>query len=447
MSESKKGLKKDFLWNLIAEGISAGQSALILVFISAGMATTDAGIFSIGYAISTIACVIGMYGVRNYQVTDVNNRYRFKSYLVTRFITVFVSIAVVCLYLVYQLTTSNYVLSKAIAVILICIWKLDSVFEDVVYGMYQQRGYLALGARTYAIRVMASTLLFCVLTLTGLELNYILVIVCIFSYVATLVSFKLTYHYVKNAGNEIIDSNAVDNSTVADTINSNIKEETEVVNKNTVYSVLDGVKQILIQCLPLAISGALGNYIGNAPKYSIDWFMDDNAQAIFGYILMPSFVILILSNSVYRPILPSLSALYNKKDGKAFGRRLCKQLLMVGAMGLVILAGGFLLGIPVLSLLYSTDLTPYKMQFMLLLLGGIGYALATFASAILTVMRKQNTIAICYAACAVICFLSSKSLITMAGFTGAVIQYDVCNILLSVILYTVIACSIKSSNS
>jgi O-antigen/teichoic acid export membrane protein len=447
MSESKKGLKKDFLWNLIAEGISAGQSALILVFISAGMAITDAGIFSIGYAISTIACVIGMYGVRNYQVTDVNNRYRFKSYLVTRFITVFLSIAVVCLYLVYQLTTSNYVLSKAIAVILICIWKLDSVFEDVVYGMYQQRGYLALGARTYALRLMASTLLFCVLTLTGLDLNFILIIVCIFSYVATLVSFKLTYHYVKNAGNEIIDSNAVDNSTVVDTINSNIKEETEVVNKNTVYSVFDGVKQILIQCLPLAISGALGNYIGNAPKYSIDWFMDDNAQAIFGYILMPSFVILILSNSVYRPILPSLSELYNKKDSKAFGRRLCKQLLMVGAMGLVILAGGFLLGIPVLSLLYSTDLTPYKMQFMLLLLGGIGYALATFASAILTVMRKQNTIAICYAICAGICFLSSKSLINMAGFTGAVIQYDICNILLSVILFTVIIYSIKNPKS
>ena len=69
MSESKKGLKKDFLWNLIAEGISAGQSALILVFISACMSINDAGIFSIGYAISTIACVIGAYGVRNYQVT------------------------------------------------------------------------------------------------------------------------------------------------------------------------------------------------------------------------------------------------------------------------------------------------------------------------------------------------------------------------------------------
>ena len=446
MSESKKGLKKDFLWNLIAEGISAGQSALILVFISAGMATTDAGIFSIGYAISTIACVIGMYGVRNYQVTDINNRYRFKSYLVTRFITVFGSIAVVCLYLAYQLATSNYVLSKAVAVILICIWKLDSVFEDVVYGMYQQRGYLALGARTYAIRLMASTILFCMLTLTGLDLNYILVIVCIFSYVATLVSFKLTYHYVKSVGNEIISYNTVNNSTDIDIIDSNrnIKEHSKTDNKKTSYSVLDGVKQILIQCFPLAISGALGNYIGNAPKYSIDWFMDDNAQAIFGYILMPSFVILILSNSVYRPILPSLSELYNKKDGKAFGRRLCKQLLMVGAMGLVILAGGFLLGIPVLSLLYSTDLTPYKMQFMLLLLGGIGYALATFASAILTVMRKQNTIAICYAACAVICFLSSKSLIEMAGFTGAVIQYDICNILLSVILFTVIIYSINN---
>lgn len=414
MSESKKGLKKDFLWNLIAEGISAGQSALILVFISAGMSIKDAGVFSIGYAISTIACVIGNYGVRNYQVTDTDNRFGFKSYLVARFITGFVSMFLVCLYLAFLLATSGYSITKAIAVILICIWKLDSVFEDVVYGMYQQRGFLALGASTYAIRLMASTLIFCILTLTGLDFITILVIVCLFSYIATFVSFKMTYLYVKSD----IDTGST--------------------------PVIAGVKTILIQCLPLAISGALGNYIGNAPKYSIDWFMDDSAQAIFGYILMPSFVILILSNSVYRPMLPSLSDLYNKGDGKAFGRRLCKQLSMVGAMAIAILLGGFLLGIPVLSILYSADLSMYKPQFMLLLVGGIGYALATFASAILTVMRKQNIIAICYAICALMCIGSSKILIELAGFTGAVIQYDICNIVLAVMLFAVVVYSIRN---
>jgi O-antigen/teichoic acid export membrane protein len=433
MSESKKGLKKDFLWNLIAEGISAGQAALILVFISACMSINDAGIFSIGYAISTIACVIGAYGVRNYQVTDVNNRYRFKSYLVARLLTIFTSLVLVCIYLGILLLRSSYTIPKAVAVILICIWKLDSIFEDVVYGMYQQRGYLALGARTYAIRLMSSTALFCILTVTGLDLISILMVVCIFSYIATLVSFKLTYPYV---------SGAVDTTGTNDIRNDNSRS----FNGDGAYNVLTGVRQILIQCLPLAISGALGNYIGNAPKYSIDWFMDDSAQAIFGYILMPSFVILILSNSVYRPILPSLSELYNKGDGKAFGRKLSRQLLVVGAMALVILTGGFLLGIPVLSILYSTDLSPYKTEFMLLLLGGIGYALATFASAILTVMRRQNTIAICYGVCAIVCFLSSKSLITLAGFTGAVIQYDICNLFLAVMLFAVITHSINAKN-
>jgi O-antigen/teichoic acid export membrane protein len=430
MAESKKGLKKDFLWNLIAEGISAGQSALILVFISAGMSIQDAGVFSIGYAISTIACVIGNYGVRNYQVTDTNNRYRFKSYLVARFITVFASLFFVGLYLAFLLATSGYSITKAIAVMLICIWKLDSVFEDVVYGMYQQRGFLALGARTYAIRVLSSTLLFCVLTLTGLDFITILVIVCLFSYIATFVSFKMTYPYVKEDRDK---DNAIESRQ--------IREENE---EN--LSVIGGVKKILIQCLPLAISGALGNYIGNAPKYSIDWFMDDSAQAIFGYILMPSFVILILSNSVYRPILPSLSDLYKKSDSKAFGSRLCKQLLMVGAMALAILAGGFILGIPVLSILYNTDLSMYKPQFMLLLVGGIGYALATFASAILTVMRKQNAIAVCYAICSLMCIGSSKFLINLAGFTGAVIQYDVCNIVLAVMLFIAVVYHIKYSN-
>lgn len=424
MSKSKKGLKKDFLWNFIAEGISAGQSALILVFISAAMSISDAGVFSIGYAISTIACVIGMYGVRNYQVTDVTNKFRFKSYLVARFITVFASLCIVGIYLIFLLARSSYTNSKALAVILICIWKLDSVFEDVVYGMYQQRGFLALGARTYAVRLSASTMLFCALTLTGLDLITILVIVCIFSYVATIISFRLTYPCVGSAQTDILYSS-----------------NSQTIN----VGVAAGARQILRQCLPLAISGALGNYIGNAPKYSIDLFMDDGSQAIFGYILMPSFVILILSNSVYRPILPGLSDLYIEGDNRAFGQKIYKQLLMVLIMALVILAGGYVFGIPVLSVLYSTDLTRYKTQFMLLLVGGLGYALASFACAILTVMRKQRTIAICYIICSLLCIFSSKILIDVAGFTGAVIQYDFCNIILALMLFAVIAYAIRSS--
>ena len=153
MSESKKGLKKDFLWNLIAEGISAGQSALILVFISACMSINDAGIFSIGYAISTIACVIGAYGVRNYQVTDVNNRYRFKSYLVARLLTIFTSLVLVCIYLGILLLRSSYTIPKSVAVILICIWKLDSIFEDVVYGMYQRPARASVAARPLSLSV------------------------------------------------------------------------------------------------------------------------------------------------------------------------------------------------------------------------------------------------------------------------------------------------------
>ena len=120
---------------------------------------------------------------------------------------------------------------------------------------------------------------------------------------------------------------------------------------------------------------------------------------------------------------------------------------MVGAMALAILAGGFILGIPVLSILYNTDLSMYKPQFMLLLVGGIGYALATFASAILTVMRKQNTIAVCYAICSLMCIGSSKFLINLAGFTGAVIQYDVCNIALALMLFATIIYLICSSNN
>ena len=49
-----------------------------------------------------------------------------------------------------------------------------------------------------------------------------------------------------------------------------------------------------------------------------------------------------------------------------------------------------MLGIPVLSWLYNTDLSPYKSELLILLLGGGFLSLANLCGSVLTIMRKHR---------------------------------------------------------
>ena len=73
--------KSEFFWNTIASAIMSLLSALLLMFCTRINGTEIAGMFSIAFATSVILNGIGDYGIRIYQVTDTNRKYKFGEYL------------------------------------------------------------------------------------------------------------------------------------------------------------------------------------------------------------------------------------------------------------------------------------------------------------------------------------------------------------------------------
>ena len=127
---------------------------------------------------------------------------------------------------------------------------------------------------------------------------------------------------------------------------------------------------LLKVCFPLFAGAFLSFYIGNAPKYAIDAMLTDELQACYGFIAMPVFVIGLLNNFIFNPMLYKLSMMWNDGRVGQFVRKILLQSLIVAGITLVCIIGAFLLGVPVLSWLYNTDLAPYKAELLLLLLGG-----------------------------------------------------------------------------
>ena len=401
MNKDTSITRRAFVWNTVSGMINAGQSALILIFISHYLTHNDAGVFTIGFALANLFATMGRYGVRNYQVTDVRENSRFGEYLWARALTVAASLGLMVVYLGVQAGRGLYSVEKTGVIAVICLWKMIDAVEDVYYGMYQQKGRLDIGAKCYSLRLIASTAVFCAL----LALRSSLMLACA---VSTGVSIALAAVMIR--------------STIGGFHLPDERPRGKAVGR------------ILRVCLPLFIGTTLSIFVGNSPKYMIDWYMDEGTQAIFGYIMMPAFVIMVLNQIIYQPIIRGLGELWQSGDRARFVRRVLLQYLVVLGVTAVVILGGYLLGIPLLSLMYNVDLSPYRGAFILLLLGGGVYALVNFIMVPLTAMRFQNCIPFGFGGAAVLSVALGGAIVSGRGIMGASWLYLALNLVLAVYL-------------
>lgn len=105
------------------------------------------------------------------------------------------------------------------------------------------------------------------------------------------------------------------------------------------------VKYLLIECVPLFGGSYLSMYIGNAPKYAIDATMTSEQQACFNFVFMPVFVVGLLNNFIYQPILGKLAVRWKKSEYSAFVKMILKQCVFLTIMIISVLVGGYLLGL------------------------------------------------------------------------------------------------------
>ena len=79
--------KQSVVWNIMSSGLNSVVSMFLLLVVTRVSGVVDAGIFSLGFSTSQMMLTIGNYGMRNYQATDIENKYSFGIYRSSRIIT------------------------------------------------------------------------------------------------------------------------------------------------------------------------------------------------------------------------------------------------------------------------------------------------------------------------------------------------------------------------
>ena len=152
--------KQSVFWNMMSSGLNSIVSMLLLWVVTLLNGVSDAGIFSLGFSTSQMMLTIGNYGMRNYQATDVTNKYSIKVYEASRIITNIIMMISVLGFVWYE----GYYFEKALITILLCLLKVTDAFDDVYGGYYQVKGRLDISGKIMSIRIGAYVLGF-ILTL------------------------------------------------------------------------------------------------------------------------------------------------------------------------------------------------------------------------------------------------------------------------------------------
>lgn len=380
--------KQSVFWNMMSSGLNSIVSMLLLWVVTLLNGVSDAGIFSLGFSTSQMMLTIGNYGMRNYQATDVTNKYSIKVYEASRIVTNIIMMVSVLGFVWFE----GYYFEKALITILLCLLKVTDAFDDVYGGYYQVKGRLDIAGKIMSIRIGAYVLGF-ILTLI---FTHSLILSCLISIIISSIVLIVLIHSTK-----II-----------------IPLEKPSFQWNRIWN-------LLTECFPLCISAFLLIYMGNAPKYAIDTYLTAKDQAYYTYLFMPCFVTNLFVGFALQPLLVRLSKSWVHKEYRKF-IKLC-GLIFAGALiiSTIIIIGGAILGCPILSIVFGVSLSAYTNVLVVLLIGGAFFAFAVIEQVILTVMRRQVYLLVGFGIASAIAMFISGILVKKFALLGAAYAYTI----------------------
>ncbi len=385
--------KTIYFWNIAGSACNAFVSVLLLAAVTHILEPAQSDIFSIAWAIVQLALTVGTFQVRLYQATDVSGRYSFKQYFIFRLVTIAAMIGVA----LGNIYIHHYTGYKAAVILALCLYKAIEALSDVYQGWFQQKERLDLAGKALSVRVFLVLIVF-VLTI-WISRNLLIGCICMIA-VSVFCLFLFEVRYLVSGAFSI--------------------------NERHIQG-LRWMGSLFVVCFPLFLNSFLVMSIFNAPKIAIDnaissGLMKTGEQTVYGIIFMPTSVINLMY-IVFRPVITKMAIVWQQKRKDDYLKLMLGVLTKLGAISVVILAGGYLLGIPALTIVYGVNLEKAKTALMILLLAG---GMNTFVNVLdnsLTVIRKQYLLVIAYVITWVFALCAAPWMVNRFGINGAALSF------------------------
>ena len=390
---------RDFMWNSIGQGAWGMVFPILTIVVTQLSGVERAGMFSFAFVVANLLYIVGTYGVRTYQVSDIDEYHSFSDYQLNRLGT--------CFFMVVAGFVFCNIAGYSGEMFTVCmglfVYKAFDALGEVYEGRLQQVDKLYLGGVSLALRSVVSFALYAIALLVTGDLGIAAIVMAVAAGASFLfVTFPLT----------LLET-----------------------PRSTPLS-LRSVGLLFKECLPVFLALFMYAVIDNLPKFVMQGAsLPYDNQLYFNALYFPAQAILITVQLIYRPLLVKMARAWADES-----RRARFDILIVAMLALIVgitVVGVLLMawiGLPVMGFLYGIDFEPYaQLAYIMLAAGGVTAAI-DFLYQIITILRRQQVVLSLYGITFAFSLLVLILMTTMMELEGAVVGYLIVMAILLILL-------------
>lgn len=377
----------DYLLNTLGSVCWGALFPILTIVSTQVIGPEEAGKFNMAFTTATLLLYLGNYGVKTFQVSDIDEMHSFASYRIQRLLTCLLMLLCGFGFCALHGYSQEMVLISAGAYGFRAVDALADVYE----GRLQQADKLYLAGISQAVRSAFAVLCFTVLLVLTRSLVHASIALAI---AGILTLFLLTIPLTRL--------------------------ETDTPRPARMIEI----HELFTECFPAFLALFLFALIEAIPKYAMEGVLPYESQVVFSAIYFPAQAILMVVGFVYRPQLVRLANIWADTNKRARFDLIVVAMLVVSV--LITLAGlafAKWLAVPLNSLLYATDFEAYRTaQYLMIIAGGMT-GIIDFLYQVITVLRQQALATRIYLVVTALITVASIVLVRLVGFMGAVWSY------------------------
>lgn len=400
----KSDVKINIIWNTFGTIFYCIAQWIITVLVVRLDSFEASGQLSLAMTTSSSFSAISLFSMRNYQISDVDEKYKTMHYVGSRVVTCILSFVLCMIYGVL----SGYSMYQMGCVAFFMVVRIAEATVDVLHGIDQKYERYDIIGKSYIARGVVTVLTFVVVLILTHDMLLTLAVMAV--------------------GNLIV-------AVFWDVFSTWKLERLSMVIRDK------QVVSLLMTCVPLAVFSFLLCTENLWPKTVLQNLYGEEALGIYASIASPTLVVQVGAQVVFGPLLPSFTRVYNDGEYEKFREMFRKVVLVLVAVVLFVAVAASLVGRWGLKLLYGEVILAYYELFMPIVFSTIGMALIWVLQAIVIGIREIHAMLIGMIVDFSVCYLSCEWFLRNFGWNGA--SYVQIASLFALAIYLVVVCEVN----
>lgn len=381
MNKKKLSITENMVWNSFGSFLYLFSQWALTVIIVHLSGYGDAGIFSLAMSLTNMFYCIAIYGMRNYQVSDIEDKYSTGVYISSRIITCIVAF----LFCLGFILINSYNSKTSLAVIFYMIFKISEAIVDVFHGLDQKLWRMDIIGKSFILRAFITFILFTITLYLSKNLCASIILMAIGAYLGIIVY--------------------------------DIPQSHKLQNFKIEFS-FKFVSKLLWECLPLVIYLFLSTSLGTIPRYFLEKFYNNEVLGIYASIATPAVIVQVAASYFFNPFITLFAENYNGHRFKAFVRLFEKCMIVIILLSVIAIIGAKIFGDFGLRLLFGESILQHSYLLVPIIICTILTAIVWFLCTLLTVMREFKGLIIANVLAVLICVILSLVVIPRLSMTG-----------------------------